>query len=184
MAEENKLNDRQELFCLEYMKDLNATQAAIRAGYSDKSANVTSSKLLTNANIQKRISELLEERSNEVKVDAQYVLKRLVEIDQMDVKDILNDDGTIKPILEWPRSWRTTLSGMDITELSNDGDVEAILKKVKWPDKVRNLELLGKHVDVSAFMDKQEINMIVNPLDSILDEIENDARTTSEESKK
>lgn len=180
--EENKLNDRQELFCLEYMKDLNATQAAIRAGYSEKTAQQIASENLSKPVIQNRIAELLEERSNEVKVDAQYVLKRLVEIDQMDVKDILNDDGTTRPILEWPRSWRTTLSGMDIAELTNDGDVEAILKKIKWPDKVRNLELLGKHVDVSAFMDKQEINMIVNPLDSILDEIENDARTTSEES--
>lgn len=180
----DKLNDRQELFCLEYMKDLNATQAAIRAGYSEDSAGSIGFENLKKPEIQNRIAGLLEERNNAVKVDAQYVLKRLVEIDQMDVKDILNDDGTIKPILEWPRSWRTTLSGMDITELSNDGDIEAILKKVKWPDKVRNLELLGKHVDVSAFMDKQEINMIVNPLDSILDEIENDARTTSEESKK
>lgn len=180
----DKLNDRQELFCLEYMKDLNATQAAIRAGYSEDSAGSIGFENLKKPEIQNRIAGLLEERNNAVKVDAQYVLKRLVEIDQMDVKDILNDDGTIKPILEWPRSWRTTLSGMDITELSNDGDIEAILKKVKWPDKVRNLELLGKHVDVSAFMDKQEINMIVNPLDSILDEIENDARTISEESKK
>lgn len=180
----DKLNDRQELFCLEYMKDLNATQAAIRAGYSEGSAGSIGFENLKKPEIQNRIAGLLEERNNAVKVDAQYVLKRLVEIDQMDVKDILNDDGTIKPILEWPRSWRTTLSGMDITELSNDGDIEAILKKIKWPDKVRNLELLGKHVDVSAFMDKQEINMIVNPLDSILDEIEYDARTTSEESKK
>lgn len=179
----SNLNDRQELFCLEYMKDLNATQAAIRAGYSEDSAGSIGFENLKKPEIQNRIAELLEERNNAVKVDAQYVLKRLVEIDQMDVKDILNEDGTIKPILEWPKSWRTTLSGMDITELSNDGDVEAILKKIKWPDKVRNLELLGKHVDVSAFVDKQEVNMIINPLDSILDEIENDARTTSEESK-
>lgn len=148
-----KLNDRQELFCLEYMKDLNATQAAIRAGYSENTAANIGFENLRKPNIQNRISELLEERNNAVKVDAQYVLKRLLEIDQMDVKDILNDDGTIKPILEWPKSWRTTLSGMDITELSNDGDIEAILKKVKWPDKVRNLELLGKHVDVSAFQE-------------------------------
>lgn len=173
------LTDKQELFCLEYMIDLNATQAAIRAGYSEDSATQSASRLLTNDNIQKRISELLEERSNEVKVDAQYVLKRLAEIDQMDVKDILNDDGTIKPILEWSKSWRTTLSGMDITELSNDGDIEAILKKVKWPDKVRNLELLGKHVDVSAFVDRKAIEMMVNPLDSILDEIEEEARRGS-----
>jgi phage terminase small subunit len=40
---------------------------------------------------------------------------RLVEIDQMDVIDILNDDGSLKPIREWPKIWRTTLSGFDLS---------------------------------------------------------------------
>lgn len=169
----SKLNDRQELFCLEYMKDLNATQSAIRAGYSENTAGSIGFENLRKPEIQSRIAELLEERNNAVKVDAQYVLRRLVEIDQMDVKDILNDDGTIKPILEWPRSWRTTLSGIDITEIANDGDIEAVLKKVKWPDKIRNLELLGKHVDVSAFTERVDlvgdIKVETRPLKDIFD---------------
>lgn len=169
----SKLNDRQELFCLEYMKDLNATQSAIRAGYSENTAGSIGFENLRKPEIQSRIAELLEERNNAVKVDAQYVLRRLVEIDQMDVKDILNDDGTIKPILEWPRSWRTTLSGIDITEIASDGDIEAVLKKVKWPDKIRNLELLGKHVDVSAFTERVDlvgdIKVETRPLKDIFD---------------
>lgn len=144
-----KLTDKQELFAREYLKDLNATQAAIRAGYSEKTAQMQSSRLLTNVMVQDCIAALKAERNEEVGIDAAYVLRRLVEIDQMDVLDILLANGELKPINDWPKTWRTTLSGMDVTEIA--GDAAGLLKKIKWPDKVKNLELLGKHVDVQAF---------------------------------
>ncbi|HHE5697825.1 TPA: terminase small subunit [Citrobacter amalonaticus] len=139
-----KLTDKQELFAREYLKDLNATQAAIRAGYSEKTANEQASRLLANVNVQIFVAELKATRVEQTGIDAAYVLRRLVEIDQMDVLDILLSNGELKPIKDWPKTWRTTLSGMDVTEPS-------LLKKIKWPDKVKNLELLGKHVDVQAF---------------------------------
>lgn len=155
------LTDKQEMFCREYLIDLNATQAAIRAGYSEKTANRTASENLSKPDIQIRISELMKERSDRLQIDADYVLNRLVEIDQMDVLDILHDDGGIKPIHEWPKVWRTSLSGMDLAEMfeSKDGERElvGIMKKIKWPDKVKNLELLGKHKNVSAFVDKVDL---------------------------
>jgi phage terminase small subunit len=108
------LTDKQEMFCREYLIDLNATQAAIRAGYSDKTANRTGSENLSKPDIAQRIIDLKSERNERVEVNADYVLRRLVEIDQMDVLDILNDDGGIKSISEWPKVWRTTLSGFDL----------------------------------------------------------------------
>lgn len=144
-----KLTDKQELFAREYLKDLNATQAAIRAGYSEKTARSQANRMLTNVDIEMRIAELKADRNEEVGIDAAYVLRRLVEIDQMDVLDILLANGELKPIKDWPKTWRTTLSGMDVTEMA--GDAAGLLKKIKWPDKVKNLELLGKHVDVQAF---------------------------------
>ncbi|WP_210461687.1 terminase small subunit [Pantoea ananatis] len=146
-----KLTDKQELFAREYLKDLNATQAAIRAGYSVKTAQEQASRLLSNVMVQSRISELKADRNEEVGIDAAYVLRRLVEIDQMDVLDILLPNGELKPIKDWPKTWRTTLSGMDVTEMA--GEDPGFLKKIKWPDKVKNLELLGKHVTVQAFKD-------------------------------
>lgn len=89
------LTDKQEMFCREYLIDLNATQAAIRAGYSAKTANRTASENLSKPDIQNRIAELKVKRNEDVGIDADYVLRRLVEIDQMDVLDILNDDGSI-----------------------------------------------------------------------------------------
>lgn len=154
-----KLNEKQEAFCREYIIDLNATQAAIRAGYSAKTASSQGERLLRNAEIKAFISSLIEKRNAAVEVNANYVLNRLVEIDQMDVLDILNDDGSIKPIRDWPKVWRTTLSGLDISTTITNFDettTENILKKIKWPDKVRNLELLGKHVNVNAFAEKKQ----------------------------
>ncbi|HDT6101110.1 TPA: terminase small subunit [Yersinia enterocolitica] len=160
-----KLTDKQELFAREYLKDLNATQAAIRAGYSEKTARKIGSENLTKPDIAERIIELKDVRNEEVGIDAAYVLRRLVEIDRMDVLDILKDDGGIKPISEWPKVWRTTLSGFDInTSITNfdETTIENILKKIKWPDKVKNLELLGKHVDVQAFKERTEISGILS----------------------
>ncbi|HGY3928949.1 TPA: terminase small subunit [Citrobacter koseri] len=151
------LTDKQEMFCREYLIDLNATQAAIRAGYSVKTANRTASENLSKPDIQSRIAELKAQRNDLVGINATYVLNRLVEIDQMDVLDILREDGTLKPITQWPKVWRITLQGMDISTTIQDFDektTETILKKIKWPDKVKNLELLGKHIDVMAFKEQ------------------------------
>nr|WP_164508640.1 hypothetical protein [Halomonas aestuarii] len=72
----------------------------------------------------------------------------------MDVIDILNDDGGLKPIRDWPKVWRTTISGLDLSELweghGDERQLVGLLKKIKWPDKPKNLELLGKHVAVQA----------------------------------
>ena len=143
------LTPKQEMFCREYLVDLNATQAAIRAGYSDNTARKIGSENLTKPDVAQRIIDLKSQRNERVEVKADYVLHRLVEIDQMDVLDILLPNGELKPIKDWPKTWRTTLSGMDVTEMA--GDDPGFLKKIKWPDKVKNLELLGKHVTVQAF---------------------------------
>lgn len=148
------LTDKQEMFCREYLIDLNATQAAIRAGYSEKTARASGSENLTKPDIQTRISELKAERNDRIDIDADYVLKRLFEIDQMDVLDILKSTGELKPVSEWPKVWRTTLSGLDVMEMASEGNSATLLKKIKWLDKVKNIELLGKHISVMAFKEQ------------------------------
>lgn len=152
----DKLNARQNQFVKEYLVDLNATQAAIRAGYSEKTAQEQGSRLLLNVMVAKAITDAQNARIERTEINADYVLKRLVEIDQMDALDILNEDGTLKPVSQWPKVWRQYLSGLDIMEMSIGGDSDnlAFIKKIKWPDKVKNLELIGKHVNVQAFKEK------------------------------
>ncbi|HFK5750971.1 TPA: terminase small subunit [Enterobacter ludwigii] len=156
------LTAMQEAYCQSYIKSPeNQSQAAIDAGFSPNTAAVKASVMMRDERIQKRIAELMEERNKRNRVSADYVLMRLVEIDQMDVLDILNDDGSLKPIREWPKIWRTTLSGFDLSSTimnMNEDSIETILKKIKWPDKVKNLELIGKHVDVNAFKERLEVS--------------------------
>lgn len=101
------LTAMQEAYCHSYIKaPENQSQAAIDAGFSPNTAAVKASVMMRDERIQKRIAELMEERNKRMRVSADYVLMRLVEIDQMDVLDILNDDMSIKPVSEWPKVWR------------------------------------------------------------------------------
>lgn len=153
-----KITPKQRCFVQEYLKDLNGTQAAIRAGYSEQSAKQRAAELLSKPHIQAAVSEAQAARSKRTEVDQDYVLARLVEIDQMDVLDIMHDDMSLKPVSEWPRVWRQYLSGFDLAEMfAGQGDERAlvgVLKKIKWPDKVKNLELLGRHLGM--FKDRVE----------------------------
>jgi Phage terminase, small subunit len=153
-----KLTPKQEMFCREFIVDLNATQAAIRAGYSKETAKTIASQILTKLNILERIAELKEERNSRLRVDADYVLKRSIEIDTLDVKDILDENDNLLPIKNWPKAWRMSVSGIEITQVKGSESETSLLKKIKWPDKVKNLELLGKHVDVAAFKEKVELS--------------------------
>ena len=147
------LTPKQQRFVEEYLIDLNATQAAIRAGYSERTADSIGLQLLRKTQVAKAIQDAQSTRSERVQIDADYVLKRLVEIDQMDVLDIMDDQMKIRPVSEWPKVWRQYVINLENLELS---DGEGCFKKIKWPDKVKNLELIGKHVSVGAFKDKIE----------------------------
>ena len=151
------LTPKQQRFVEEYLIDLNATQAAIRAGYSEKFAGTNADKLLKNTNVAQAIQAAKAEREERTKIDADYVLKRLVEIDQMDVLDIMDENLNMKPLKEWPKIWRQYINNVESIELS---DGEGWLKKIKWPDKVKNLELLGKHLGM--FVEQKKVDVTTN----------------------
>lgn len=149
------------LFCEHYVTDsaLNGALAARKAGYVAKNSADTAWKLLRDQRCIDYIAKLKAERSKRLQVDSDYVLQRLYDMDQMDIIDILNDDMTLKPLSTWPKVWRQALNGFELAELfEGQGDVRAmmgVLKKIKWVDRLRNLELLGKHVEVGAFAERE-----------------------------
>ncbi|HBP1151449.1 TPA: terminase small subunit [Pseudomonas aeruginosa] len=173
------LTKKQRLFVDEYLLDLNATQAAIRAGYSTRRAAEIGYQLLQRPEVAQAIQAAMAERSKRTEVEADYVIRRLREIDEMDVLDILEDDGSFRSIRDWPRAWRQFLSGIEIAELfegrGDDRRIAGVLRKVKWPDKLRNLELLSRHVGTeSAALDlelkrldvakkRAELKLLENP---------------------
>ena len=152
------MTPKQKRFVEEYLIDLNAAKAARRAGYSKKTAREIGYENLTKPHIQQAISNAKQVRSERIQIESDDVLQRLVAIDKMSIDEILRDDFSVRPLSEWPAVWRQTLSGIDVKEIiepgGNGAPNLAILKKIKWPDKLRNLELMGKHVDVKAFTEQ------------------------------
>lgn len=148
------------LFCEYYISDngLNGALAARKAGYSARSSGATAYRLINDPLCQAYIAKLAKERNERLQVDSDYVLRRLYDMDQMDIIDILNDDMSLKSLSEWPKIWRQSLNGVEIADLfESEGDarkVMGVLKKIKWIDRLKNLELLGKHVEVGAFADR------------------------------
>jgi len=88
-------NPKHERFCQEFIIDLNGTKAAERSGYSKKTAKVQASRLLTNANIQARIAELKEIRSERTVVTQDMVLKELMILARSDIRDYGEIEGEV-----------------------------------------------------------------------------------------
>ena len=157
--------EKRMLFAKEYLVDLNASQAAIRAGYSEDTAASAGHRLLSYADVQAEVARLKTQRAEKVGADAEWVLRRLVADVTADLADLYDDDGNMKPVKDWPMVFRTGLvAGLDTAQekLGEDADGKptyAVVQKVKLADRTRLLELLGKHVDVAAFKDKLEVDV-------------------------
>lgn len=140
-----KLTDKQEMFCKEYLIDLNATQAAIRVGYSVKTAEAQSSRLLTNVNVQTKIAELKESRSKRVEVDSDYVLKELLNWADGDYTELML--LTAKEIKELSPEIRRLITGFKrVTRRIPGTDEEEIQIEVKFIDKQKAMEMIAKHI--------------------------------------
>jgi phage terminase small subunit len=126
------LTPKQELFVKEYLIDLNATQAAIRAGYSKKTANEQGARLLAHVSVGAAIQEAMDKRSKRIEVNSDYVLNTIVET-------IERCKQEIEPIYEGTGENRAFTGEFRF-------DSGAVLK---------GAELLGKHLKL--FTDKIEV---------------------------
>lgn len=152
------LTPRQARFVQEYLVDLNGKQAAIRSGYAEKGAEVTASKLLMVPKVKRAVMDAKAARSERTKIDADWLLSRLAEEADADMADLYDAAGALRPVSEWPPIWRKGLvQGLDVEEMRGpDGAVVGQVRKVKISDRVKRLELIGRHIDVGAFRDRIE----------------------------
>lgn len=159
------LTPKQRIFVDEYMRDLNGTQAALRAHYSPNTAREQAARLLSKSNVQEAIAEQMSQRQERVRIDTDWVLKRLGSLADADMADLYDDDGALLPVKDWPEPWRRGLvAGVDVAEeRDSDGNLTAVVRKVKLADRMRTLELIGRHVDVGAWRDKLDVN-VTSPL--------------------
>lgn len=137
-----KLTPKQKKFVEEYLIDLNATQAAIRAGYSAKTAHSSGSRLLENVNVAPMIDAAKAARSQVVKIDAEYVLRQSVKLHERCMQDIT-------PIM--------VRQGKELVPMTDDEGNE--LFKFDSSGAAKGLELIGKHVSVQSFNEKKSITL-------------------------
>lgn len=150
------LTAKQQAFVDEYLIDLNATQAAIRAGYSENTAAEIGAENLRKPQIAAQIDQARAKRSTETGIDAAWVLKRLEMEADADIADLYAEGGSLKPVHEWPLIWRQGLvAGIDTTR-DNDGSV---IDKIKLSDRVKRIEMIGRHVGVQAFKERLEVDV-------------------------
>lgn len=167
-----RLRDKQERFVQEYLVDLNQTQAAIRAGFSPKSAREQGSVLMSNPNVRARVQELMAERSRRTGVNQDRVVRELARIAFVNALDVVDPDkGELKPGVSDEDA--AAISALRVKRIPTDvGD--GVEREIRFWDKNKALELLGKHLGM--FTDRMAIEVtgvkIVDDIDSAGDDEE------------
>lgn len=139
-----KLTKKNEVFCDEYLIDLNATQAAIRAGYSVESAGSIGSELLKKPEIRARIDRAMAERSKRTGINADRVLLELGKIAFVNAIDVINmTDATV--LTDASRDDTAAIASVKAKVIPGE-DRDGVEREVRLADKLKALELCGKHL--------------------------------------
>ena len=161
-----KLTAKQQRFVEEYLVDLNATQAAIRAGYSTNTAGSIGDENLKKPEIKSAIDKALAERSKRTGINADRIIQELAKIAFLNPTDVINmDEATIRG--DANREDTAAIASVKVKRIpTEDGDITE--REVKTYDKIKALELLGKHIGM--FKDKVELSGALGV--QIVDDIE------------
>lgn len=154
-TEPRGLTPKQEQFVREYLIDLNATQAAIRAGYTAKRADQAGYELLSNPEIKAAISEAVGKRAEKLEITGERVLSAIAEIAFGDIRKMFDENGALKRPTEWDDETAAAVAGMEIITVSRgEGEIEHVAK-IKRTDRLRALDMLARHH--SLYNDKLEV---------------------------
>lgn len=144
--------ERLELFVAEYLIDLNATRAAIAAGYSPKTAGQQGSRLLKNVKVVTEIAAKTKARIASLEITADKVLQELAKLAFFDPRKLFNPDGSPKQITELDDDTAAGLAHLEVQELlEGTGEQKhcyGLVKKIRIADKGINLERLGKYLNL------------------------------------
>lgn len=171
-AMDKTLSDKQKAFVAEYLIDLNATAAAIRAGYSKRSAEVTANRLLRNAKIAREIERKAKDREKRTQITQDRVLEELAAISFVNASDfaeVIGGKVFIKDTADIPKAKLPAISSIKQTQ----NGVE-----IKLYDKTKSLELIGKHL---GMFNGGETNIeALERLDAILKGVRDNAQLQQE----
>lgn len=164
---ENKLSEKQKAFCREYIIDFNATQAAIRAGYSKRGASVTGTRLLANAKIQSEIAALTQLACERNEISTDRVLSELARIAFLDPIELYDDDGRLKPLSKMSEDARRTISALEVVDkFDPHTEQNYTLTKIKVADKQTALQGIGRYLKM--FVDRVEVDASDNLAEKLM----------------
>ena len=178
-----ELTGKQKRFVEEYLCDLNATQAAIRAKYAEKTAYSAGQRLLKDVEVQAAIQREMNRRSERTQITQDNVLNELAKLGFSDIRKVFDDDGRLLPVHMLPDDIAPAVSSVKVTTSRVPGtdpvEVE-FTTEVKFWDKPKAIDLAGKHL-----MLWKEVGSKENPLtvESLSDD-ELDARIAALEAKR
>lgn len=145
------LETKQERFCQEYITDRNGTKAAIRAGYSKRSARSIASENLTKPDILRRIEELQEELRKKTGLTSEMVVQELRDLCEWNIQDFLNEGNSIVDLKTLSRRTTKPVVGIKTkTETRTIGETVIVEKTIelKFADKRATLVDLGRHLGI------------------------------------
>lgn len=161
----DELTPKIKRFCEEYIKDLNGTQAAIRAGYSSKTANEQAARLLAKVNVQNYIAELKQSLSNKNEGLAQQVIDELKKLGFANIQDYINPENEIKDLSTIDRDKAAAVESIKktVTEFSGGGESSGKKTSIQFKlyDKISALEKLGRHLGIFE-LDNQQKAPVIN----------------------
>lgn len=149
-----KLTQKQQRFVDEYLIDLNATQAAVRAGYSVKTADVQGSRLLGTVKVQQAVSEAMAERSKRTGINQDRVVMELAKLALVKMTDIVDSQGRIKNSAS--EDDLACIESVKYKKSESDTG-SSVEREVKIASKLKALELLGKHLGM--WNDRLDVNI-------------------------
>lgn len=162
----SKLSPKQERFCEEYMLDLNASEAAVRAGFSRRSRQQLGHLMLQDPRIAERITELKRKASERLEISADNVIQEIASVAFSNIKDFLTSENTIRSINDLPRNLTRAVSSVEVTEtfISNGKDLpptKEITTKLKLHPKVPAMEQLARHLGLFKKDNEQHPNEVL-----------------------
>ena len=150
MTTKKKLTGKQDLFCREYIIDHNAVQAAIRAGYSKKTAHQIGPENLRKPSIKERLEQLTKPKIDKLEITAERVLREIALIAFSNIQDLFDEDDCLKPISQLTRDQAAILSSVEIDEIIIGKGEEkkpwGKAKKMKLWDKLKAQNMLASHL--------------------------------------
>lgn len=155
----NKLSPKRKAFIIEFLKDQNATQAAIRAGYSVKTAEKQAGRILADRAVQDAIRKHQDKALNNAEVSLEWWIRKVKQLADYDPRRYFDESGNLLPIAKLDDESASALAGIEVVELEK---AQGLVKKIKFSDRRAALDLLGKYLGVYGANNKLEIGLDVN----------------------